>query len=936
MVEGGGANGAQQSSDGCGAALANSQQQTPRWRGGSMGGAVPVFPGGPLQQATDLLDQIKEARAAASASVAEFRQAVELQQDCSSEADSLASPRCSKERLSDCSSSLHESREAASRDGGVEEAVQDEAATRLQQQLQAAEARAARAQQQLSQAQQELAQMQADRADIQTEMSSMQTSLAALAEQLKVAEHWHATAEQQLQHNMPAQLQSVTLQLQHAHEHAEQKEATLQQAQAQLTLAVQQLQQTSADAALLRGRVDKAEAEAAESGQLLHTAAVGIAAAHSQLQQLVSVKQQLQAVVGEACTNGEASCSQLHDAILLLQEKETGAKAAAHALQQQQKQQLAAARASAAAQASLVEQLQHKLSGLEQQLREAESAAAVTASELQQQLEAAHSAAAERKQQLATVKAELLTQQRLAKEDSHEQQLVLLQAELEAGKARLADAEQQVQELQATANTRLDMLDTLQAQLTETRQQLDAAKVSAATTAADTEAGAEVRAAQQQQQEPTGLEDFDLSSIDSVVPLADAIIRALSGGGGDGNGFGSSSNGAATASTAVAAAESSTVGRPLSWLDAAEAIRLADEVPAAASSLLDELRCESDELSQQLSQLQNYLKRTSSSLHGGDNLTSIQAMDEGLQALKQLTGETLEVAASTVERVHCSSAVRSAPVSMGGRAPSGAGAPLSKQHASCDGAVERSRGVVSAGGGGRQASGGGGVRAGSSSRGTAAAAGGGGRTVAMRRLGLDLTRLESWGSGATGEVPGQQHTEATSLPPPAAATAAAEHDSLGLTASGSSSSAAPLASLPTLTSTLDHWGSQLSEGACNWLAGDLHVDEDLTASFSSGPGAAVETEAETAGVEATAVAAHGGSAAAFSVARLPLSRLAAASMSAADEAGLLAAWGSGVVPGASGAGVGLGLHQLLHQQPSGMAAAANRGNSEGSSSPAGL
>jgi hypothetical protein len=112
-------------------------------------------------------------------------------------------------------------------------------------------------------------------------------------------------------------------------------------------------------------------------------------------------------------------------------------------------------------------------------------------------------------------------------------------------------------------------------------------------------------------------------------------------------------------------------------------------------------------------------------------------MDEGIKALRKLTDEVVGVASETAQRVTCSGAgIQSAPTSLAGRSASlfGRAPEVHPQHASCAGGSESatSNQAVSAGGGTSPA---------------------GGRSVAMRRLGLELPRLQSWGSEGMVDTP---------------------------------------------------------------------------------------------------------------------------------------------------------------------------------------
>lgn len=299
-----------------------------------------------------------------------------------------------------------------------------------------------------------------------------------------------------------------------------------------------------------------------------------------------------------------------------------------------------------------------------------------------------------------------------------------------------------------------------------------------------------------------------------------------------------------------------------SWLHTDAA---ADGAPTIG--LLAELQQESDELTEQLTKLQQYLKTSTS---GCADLNSVEVMDEGLSALRRLTHEVVGVATSTVQRVTTSGGANSAPTSTAGRLPSLLGGL--PQQASCAGVcapgnepgqpMAASSPVAAAAAEAALAA---------SSAGTQAPA-----TVAVRRLGLELPRLQSWGSAAAiPESPKQ-------LPEPAAV-----NGQVGSAQDAQKTAAA--AALLSVGPRLDHWGSELSEAACTWLAGDLQVEEELGQSFPGSPASPLQ---------GTGVAPAG--------ARVAASRLAVVSA--------LDAWGSGMLP-VSGAGSAVQEQQQeVHQR----------------------
>jgi hypothetical protein len=451
-----------------------------------------------------------------------------------------------------------------------------------------------------------------------------------------------------------------------------------------------------------------------------------------------------------------------------------------------------------------------------------------------------------------------------------QQQLAQLQAQLDAALAQLAEADQQVQGLQATADARLDTSDALQAQLADVQQQLEDLRASVTPPPPSQQLSFAVPASRLT---PLGVLEASAASLEPQLSLLRTstagkseqelmqsyagLISATRRGPISAPHtllFDDSLAAAGNSSTSDTAADSSGAGQQWSWLQAQAA-------EASTGSLLAELQHESDGLTEQLAKLQQYLK--TSTLSSAD-LNSIEVMDEGLQVLRKLTDEAVTVAASTVQRVTVGGGVQSAPTSMAGRSPSLLGCV--PKHASFAGA---------------------GADAVPEPAAPSAAAAAAVRSVAMRRFGLNLPRLQTWGSGAT--VPGSPqhlHLSAEGLDHDSDSTADA---AAGAQAAGNGDRVEAAGGV-LQGCTLDHWGFELSEVACSWLTGDLH--EEPTASSSSTPAAAFMGT---------------------TTARLP-SRLAAVSIAAAaagGESNVLDAWGSGMLP-ASGAGSAMQQQQQQH------------------------
>lgn len=909
---------------------------TPRGTPGQRGrecsvGGAPIFPSaGPLQHAGDVIHQLKSARAAASASVADFKtNLVTLQHlvggtravsgEGAPACDNLTLRQSDQQQDTCC----HSHKAAAA-------------------ELQEAKQEALQLQNQLVQA---LAQLDVQRVELQQDASCIQACVTVLTRQVSAAGLQHSAAEDQLQvlqtsvqslerqlhkaqtKQQHQQLQKTQLrvqkqqqQLQKAQKDTQQQQELLQQAHdslaatqkenqqlqqqheaacQQLLLLKQehidsldearqdklqlrqaqeeaqaQLQKAAVSIASLRQQLEAAVAEAAASKLALSSAVSGVVATNQQLQQQSQAQQDLQNALLAAVTVSEASYQQVGQLVAevqQLQQQQQDMRAAERAMQLE----LHAANKCAAGKTALVQQLELQLIQLQDQLHQ-QQAASSDAADLQERLQAVQAAASDYKQQLAVAQADLQAQVQAAEHHSRlqQQQLAQLQVQLDAALAQLAEADQQVQGLQATAEARLDMLEAREAQLADMQQQLEDLRASAAPAVPSQSQSLAVPASRLT---PLGVLEASAGPVEPQLPL----LRSTTAGKSEQelmqsyagliNATRRGPTGtphtlliddslavAIASSCSTAAADGSGAGQQRSWLQA----HAAAEAPT--SNLLAELQHESDELTEQLAKLQQYLKTSTSSYA---DLNSIEVMDEGLQVLRKLTDEAVTVAASTVQRVTVGGGAHSAPTSLAGRSPSLLG--FAPKHTSCAGALAIAVPEPAV---------------------PSAAAAPAVSSVAMRRLGLNLPRLQTWGSGAT--LPGQH------LPLSAVGTETCNvSDSTAAGASpAGNGNRVEAAELDLQGCTLDHWGSELSEAACSWLTGDLH--EEPPASSSSTP---------TASFLATT--------AAMSAARLP-SRLAAASIAAAAagaEPGMLDAWGSGMLP-ASGAGSAMQEQQLLLQQ----------------------
>jgi chromosome segregation ATPase len=199
-----------------------------------MGGA-PIFPSaGPLQQAGDVIHQLKSARAAASASVADFK-TVTLQQlagdtrvvtgEGAPDYDKLNCSQPPQEQEACC----HSLRAAPAE---LQEAKQE--ALQLQKQLVQALA-------QLDIARQQLSELHAHRVELQQDASCIQACLTELSQQVSAADLQHAAVAYQLQ-VLQAAVQSLERQLQKAHRKTKQQRQQLQKAQCKAEQHQQQLQ----------------------------------------------------------------------------------------------------------------------------------------------------------------------------------------------------------------------------------------------------------------------------------------------------------------------------------------------------------------------------------------------------------------------------------------------------------------------------------------------------------------------------------------------------------------------------------------------------------------------------------------------------------------------------------------------------------------------
>jgi len=914
------------------------------------------FTGGPLQHASEFLHQIKSARAAASASVAEFRHLVSLQRQEGSENApgeqlhhqpraleagpeqeygslqvAATDPQQHEQKLD-----AHNSTQGQSADDLVHALA---AKMNLQQLLlKDAEAEAAEAQAdllqahaQLAAAQQELECLKAGRLELQDNMRDVQACVSSLEQKLQTAAHNYAAAQAQWTslHQGAAILQS---QVQEAQQNMQQRNLQLQQTQQELVQAQQQLREAAEESAQFKTQLAAANAHGQASEQVLQTAADNVSAACSQLQQVVAANQQLQTLLLDMHVQQEHKQQLLDDLVGQKQElqeqqqQQAAVHAAATAKKHHMQQQLVAAKTAVHETASMVQLLERELTALQLQLRTMQAAAAAAVA-LQQQLWEAQAAAEGFKQQLAAAESERAAAAEHSQDQ--EQQLQELQARLETTTAWLSDAQQEAQDMQLAERKTFEELQALEAELAEARHQLEQARRAHPTSPSGDKQQQHQSSSNQQQQATQQL----LVGGTAAPAAAECPSQQLSSHTGNRPslqpgiaGSGSSVAGSTRPATVTQHAWEMTTlvdnallaSVPISGAAAAVpvdndgAIKLwsgqataeaEGKAEAPTTSLLDELRHESDELAEQLTQLQQYLKTTSSRY--GD-LGSLEAMDEGLRALRRVTDSVVVVAASTVERVNARNPVQSAPTSMAGRAPSTAGVAAEQRlkHASCAGAVETA----------------------------AADPQPTGKTVAMRRLGLELPRLQSWGSEvapvepfvqpvctwqacstrqAAASLPGADRLdEASEEPSPDAAPAATASvsgnipaDSTAVTASAATAAADLLPAAQDSGACLDHWGS-MSEAACTWLAGDLQVEEEMAASFPSTPMGSFTASPSAATAAATA-------------ARVP-SRLAAVSTAAGGlaEPSLLAAWGSGMLP-VSGAGAAAAHEQQQATSPSG-------------------
>lgn len=925
------------------------------------------FTGGPLQHASEFLHQIKSARAAASASVAEFRHLVSLQRQEGSEnapGEQLHhQPRALEAGLEQDDGApqvtatdpqQHEQQKLDANNTTLGQSADDvvhalAAKMNLQQLLlKDAEAEAAEAQTdllqahaQLAAAQQELEGLKSGRLELHDNMRYVQACMSSLEQKLQTAAHNYAAAQAQWAplHQGVAILQS---QIQGAQQTMQQKNLQLQQTQQELVHAQRQLQEAAAESAQLKAQLAAANAHGQASEQVLQTAADDVSAACSQLQQVVAANQQLQKSLLDMHVR-QGHKQQLLEALVAQkqelqeqQQQQAAVHATATAKKHHMQQQLVAAKTAVHETASMMQLLEQELTALQLQLR-AMQAAAGAAVALQQQLWEVQAAAEGYKQQLAA--AESGRAAAVEHSEAQEQQLQELQARLETTTAWLSEAQQEAQDMQLAERKTFEELQALEAELAEARHQLEQARRAHPMSPSGDQQQQHQSSGNHQQQAtqqlPVGgiaapsapeYPRQQLSSHTGIRPILQPGLADSSSSAASSRVAGSTCPATVTQhawETTTLIDNAMLASMPISGAAAAApvgAMKLRSgqataeaegksEAAAPTSSLLDELRHESDELAEQLTQLQQYLKTTSSRY--GD-LGSLEVMDEGLRALRRVTDSVVVVAASTVERVNARNPVQSAPTSMAGRAPSTAGVAAGQRlkHASCAGAVETACADPE----------------------QPPAAGATGKTVAMRRLGLELPRLQSWGSEAAPVEPfepaaslpgaeGLDEASEESSPDAAPAATASVSGSIpaGSTAVTASTTTAATAAADLLHAAqdsgvcLDHWGS-MSEAASTWLAGDLQVEEEMAASFPSTPMGSYTASPSAATAAATA-------------ARVP-SRLAAVSTAAGAvaEPSLLAAWGSGMLP-MSGAGAAAAHEQQQATSPSGDQSTAPAGTS---------
>jgi hypothetical protein len=768
------------------------------------------------------------------------------------------------------------------------------------------------------------------------QLQQAQQDAQSMAQQVQQAQQGMQSASQQLQQAQKEAAQKGQ-QVTEAQECAQRQQQLLQQAQQELAAAQQQLRQTEAEAADLKRQLIKAQADTQDAQLLLESTTGAVAAARQQLQHVAAAKLALQAGLIEALRDGEVSTEQLAVAAeqaQVLQQKHLHQQDASDKRLQQQQLQLTHAEAAAADQAELLQVLQQRLTSLEAQYASWQTAQA-RVDDVKQQLPAAQAAALSYQQQLAAAQAELQAQQLAAEaaNQEHQQHLDQLQVQLETTETQLSEAEQQVQGLQAAAHTRLGMLEELQAQLAQAQQQVQDR---------DHSPMAELLS-------PPGLQgqQRQTASVDApaVPPLQQLPVQGRSFPPPFGleqnlvNSTGVSQHPAdqtllpnhrprlPTHNSSISGAQADLTGltSQLPWLSQQGVWPLVAEGPA--SSLLAELQHESDELTEQLTQLQQYLK--TSTVKYAD-LHTIEVMDEGLQVLRRLTSEVVGVASETVQRVTTAGAApQSAPTSFAGRAPSRAG--TAHKYASCAGVFEGSIGLQSES---EQSA----VSSGVSPVLPSSAAS---RSVALRRLGVELPRLQSWGSEAALPDTPLQHSVAGDTGNNPLATggplSAAAASSLGgghnVAMVGDVLTQPPASGLQALAIRLDHWGSDLSEAPCSWLIGDAPLPACCAEELATG---AVEPTHSSLSCFASP---SGATAAAAAAARVP-SRLAAVTIATVGEPGMLSAWGSGMLPvsgpGAAvldqqqqqqqqqqGAGVDT-LHHLLHSRVVGSSAGSLR------------
>lgn len=754
-----------------------------------MGGAPPIFPpAGPLQHAGDLLHQIRSARAAATASVAEFKQLVSSPEHPADDLLQQQIPQLEVELTNKARTTTQS--KPAQRVDQEQRQQQEQTHAELEQALT-----------QLDAARQQLFDLQADRTVVQQHMVGVLACMTELSQQVQAAEKQYSAAQDQLQ-ELNAAVQALECELQQSQEqlqqkqklldkaqqHAQEQQLLLQQVQSNLASTQQekqqlqlahceaqaQVQQARLTAATLTQQLGTAQADAAAAGRLLASAADAVVAAHQQLHLVAAIKQELQASLTEAATASESNLqqlSQLSTEVEQLRRRQQHAQLEVHI-----------AKALAAEKTELVQQLEQKLAQAEQQPQ---------------------------CQQLGLPQQEPLL-------------AGVPQADLAATEGH---AGQQPQQSCAFPASCLMPLGPLGEPLLRS------------STAGKSE--------QELMQSYAGLMQAVRRVGAPAVRVHDPFPPTI------------------PADCAGNAVSSGPVQRA-SWLHTEAA---ADGAPPIG--LLAELQQESDELTEQLTKLQQYLKTSTSSCA---DLNTVEVMDEGLSALRRLTHEVVGVATSTVQRVTTGGGANSAPTSTAGRLPSLLGGL--PQQASCAGvcAPDNEPGQPMAASSPAAAAA---ELAAAEAAGLAASSAGrqAPATVAVRRLGLELPRLQSWGSAAAiPESPKQ-------LPEPAAA-----DGQVGSAQDAQDPAAA--AALLSMGVRLDHWGSELSEAACTWLAGDLQVEEELGQSFPGSPASPLGT-----GVAPGA--------------RVAGSRLAVVSA--------LDAWGSGMLP-VSGAGSAVQEQQQEVQQ----------------------